>query len=71
MYGYERLAELIDVPGKGINVLQNYQKFRILWHGRAEATAGPGTGVNVLQNSDEFFVWVWMSHRTHTSSGYG
>ena len=59
-----------EVPGKGMKVLQNFQKFRVLWHGRTDLTEVPGTGMNVVQNSQKFFVRVWM-FRTHRSSGYG
>ena len=30
------------IPGKGMGVLQNLQKFRVLWHGRTELTEVPG-----------------------------
>ena len=34
--GYGSLTELTKVPGTGMEVLQNSQKFRVLWHGRTE-----------------------------------
>ena len=40
-YGYERHTELTEVPGTGTEVLQNSQKFRVLWHGRIEVTEVP------------------------------
>ena len=41
-YGYECLTELTDVPGTGMKVSQNFQKFRVLWRGRTELTEVPG-----------------------------
>ena len=32
--GYEDLTELPEVPGTGTDVLQNFQKFQVLWHRR-------------------------------------
>ena len=32
-YGYECPAELAEVPGTDMRVLQNFKKFRVLWHG--------------------------------------
>ena len=29
-------TELTEVPGRGMRVLQNIQKFRVLWHGHTE-----------------------------------
>ena len=31
-----------QVSGKGMEVLQNSQKFRVLWHGHTELTEVPG-----------------------------
>ena len=31
--GYGSLAQLAEVSGTGMEVLQNSQKFRVLWHG--------------------------------------
>ena len=70
-YGHECPTELTEVPDTGMKVLQNLQKFRVMWHGRTELTEVPGTGINVVQNSQKFFVQVWMLYRTHRSSGYG
>ena len=33
-----------------MKVLQNFKKFRVLWHGRTKIIDVPVTGVNVLQN---------------------
>ena len=33
--GYGSLTELPEVSGTGMKVLQNFQKFWVLWHGRA------------------------------------
>ena len=40
--GYGSLVELPEVSGTGMEVLQSSQKFRVLWHGRAELTEVPG-----------------------------
>ena len=40
-YGTGR-TELTDVPGTGMNVIHNSQKFRVLWHLRTELTEVPG-----------------------------
>ena len=69
-YGFECPTELTEVLGTGMNVLQNLDKFRVLWHWRTERTDVPGTGINVVHNSQKFLVQVWMSYRTHRSSGY-
>ena len=36
------LTELPEVSGTGIEVLQNFQKFRVLWDVRTELTKLPG-----------------------------
>ena len=41
-YGYESLTELPEVSGTGLEVLQNFQKLRVLWHGRTGLTEVPG-----------------------------
>ena len=33
-----------------MKVLQNFQKLRVLWHGRAELSEVPGIGMNALHN---------------------
>ena len=38
----ESLAGLAQVSGTGMEVLQNSQKFQVLWHGRTELTEVPG-----------------------------
>ena len=47
-YGYECPTELTEVPGTGMKVLQNFQKFRVLWHGRTELTEVPGRYRNAV-----------------------
>ena len=47
-YGYECPTELTEVPGTGMKVLQNFQKFRVLWHGRTELTEVPGRYKNAV-----------------------
>ena len=44
--------------GTGMKVLQNFQKFRVLWHRRTELAEVPGTGMNALQNLQKFRVRV-------------
>ena len=46
--GYKALTEVTDVAGTGTEVLQNSQKFRVLWHGRTEPTEIPGRHENVV-----------------------
>ena len=41
-------TELTEVPGTGMNVLQNFQKFRVLWYGRAELPEVPGRYRNAV-----------------------
>ena len=41
-YGYECITELPEVLGTGMKVLQNFQNFRVLWHGRTELPEVPG-----------------------------
>ena len=68
-YRYECLTELTEVPGTGMKVLQNSQKFRagmihavpvprVLCHRLTELTEVPGTGMNVIQNLQKFRVRV-------------
>ena len=40
--GYGSLTELPEVSGTGMEVLQNSQKFRVLWRGRTELAEVPG-----------------------------
>ena len=53
-----------------MKVLQNSQKFRVLWHGSTEDTEVRDTGMNVIQNSQKFRVRVWKSYKTSRSCGY-
>ena len=41
-YGYESLTELPEVSVTGMEVLQNFQKFRVLWHSHTEPKEEPG-----------------------------
>ena len=79
-YGYECPTELTEVPGTGMKVLQNFQKYRALWHGPTELGVGikmlypyPGylwyerTELTEVPGSGIFVV----SYRTYRSSGYG
>ena len=47
-YGYEGPTELTEVPGTGMKVLQKFQKFRVLWHGRTELTEVSGRYNNAV-----------------------
>ena len=47
-YGYECPTELTEVAGTGMKVLQNFQKLRVLWHGRTELTEVPGRYKNAV-----------------------
>ena len=47
-YGYESPTELTEVPGTGMKVSQNSQKFRVLWHGCTDLTQLPGRYKNAL-----------------------
>ena len=62
------LAELTEVPGTGMNVLQNFQNFRVLWHGRTELPEVPGRYKNAVPVPR---VFVAPAYRTSRSSGYG
>ena len=55
-YEYESLAELTEVPGMGMEVLQNLQKFRV-WVWKSYRThRSCGYGMEVLLNSQKFRV---------------
>ena len=65
-----------------MGVLQNFQKCRLLWHGRTQPTQVPGgykwfcartPGIVArgVQNSQKFRVRVWTSYRTNRNSGTG
>ena len=62
------IAELTEVPGTGTEVLQNSQKFRVLWHGRTELTEVAGRYKNAVPVSR---VFVERAYRSYRSSGYG
>ena len=68
MYGYECPTELPGVPGTGMKVLQNFQKFRVLWHGRTDLTEVQGRYENAVPVPR---VFVALAYRTYRSSGYG
>ena len=40
--GYGSLPGLPEVADTGMKLLQNFQEFRVLWHGRTELTEVPG-----------------------------
>ena len=60
--------ELTEVPGTGIKVAQNFQNFRVLWHGRTEVTQVPARYENAVPVPQ---VLVALAYRTYRSSGYG
>ena len=62
------LTELTEVPGTGTEVLQNSQKFRVLWYGRTELTKVPGRYQNAVPVPR---VFVARAYRAYRSSGYG
>ena len=66
-YGYESLTELSEVPGTGMKVLQNFEKFRVLWHGRTELPEVPSRYTHVVPVPRVFVV---LAYRTCRSSGY-
>ena len=66
--GYGDLTELTEVPGTGTEVLQNSQKFWVLWHGRTELTDVPGRYKNAVPVPR---VFVARAYRAYRSSGYG
>ena len=41
-------TELAEVSGTGMKVLQNFHKFRVLWHGRTKLTEVPGRYKNAV-----------------------
>ena len=47
-FGYECPTELTEVPGTGMNVLENFKKFRVLWHARTELAEVPGRYKNAV-----------------------
>ena len=49
-------------------MLQNSQKFRVLWHGRTELTEVPGGVKTWCTRTPDI---VHGAYRTHTRSGYG
>ena len=63
-YLWHERTELTEVPGTGMNVVQNfvaranraYRKSGYGYECRTELTEVPGTGMNVLQNLQKSFV---------------
>ena len=47
-YRYECHTALTEVPGTGMNVLQNFQNFRVLWHGFTKLAEVPGKYKNAV-----------------------
>ena len=67
-YGYKSLTELPEGPGADMEVLQNFQNFRVLWHGRTEFSEVPGRYKHAVPVPR---VFVAPAYRTSKSSGYG
>ena len=67
-YGYECPTGLTEVPGTGMKVLQKFQEFRVLWHGRTELPEVPGRYKNAVPVPR---VFVALAYRTYINSGYG
>ena len=61
-YGYECPTELTEVPSTGMKVLQNFRKFRVLWHGRTELTEVPGRYENAVPVPR--VLWQWRTELT-------
>ena len=57
-----------EVAGTGMKVFQNFQEFRVLWHGRTELTGVPGRYENAVPVPR---VFVALAYRTSRTSGYG
>ena len=70
-YGYGSRTELSEVSGTGMKVLQNFQKFRVMWHGRTELTEVPGGHKMCCTRTPGIVAWgVQNLDRTHRSSGH-
>ena len=67
-YGYESFTQLPEVPGTGTKVLQHFQNFRVLWHGRTELPEVPSRYKHTVPVPR---VFVAPAYRTSRSSGYG
>ena len=67
-YGYECRTDFPEVPGTGMKVLQNFQKFRVLWHRRTELPEVPGRYKHAVLVPR---VFVAPAYRTSRCSGYG
>ena len=61
-------TELPEVSGVGMKVLQNFQKFRVLLHGRTKLTEVPGGYKRCYTRTRVLWHGVY---RTRRSSGYG
>ena len=62
--GVEVLSEVPEVPGAGLKVLQNFQKFRVLWHGRTELTEVPGRYKNAVPIHRVFVALEYKNYRS-------
>ena len=62
-YGYESLTELPEVPGTGMKILPNFQKF---WAGINMGLCGTG-----VQNIQKFRVRVRVFYKSYRSSLWG
>ena len=62
------LTELTEVQCTGMKVLQNFQNFRVLWHGRTKLPEVPGRYKHAVPVPR---VFAAPAYRTSRSSGYG
>ena len=62
------LAGVAKVPDKGMGILQNFQKFRVLWHKRTELTKVPSGYKTCCTRTPGI---VARAYQTFRSSGYG
>ena len=67
-YGYECRTELTEVPGTGAKVIQNSEKFEVLWYRRTELTEVPGRYKNAVPVPRGI---VARAYRAYRSSGCG
>ena len=53
--GFGTLSELTEVPGAGVEALQNSQKVRVLYGSLEKLTGVPGGYVNVVLPAPRYF----------------
>ena len=72
------LTEVTEVPGEGMGILQNLQKFRVRYGIVTELTEVPGFVARAFRTHIRYkndvpvpWVFVELAYRTSRSSGYG